>query len=237
MMFLWKPEFTRTCIQSYVIGRIQYGAALYWLRATTQSIDKVRYDYIQAMASALGLTTPEVLGLARCSVRPTVKEDNKQYLKLCRILDLPTLRDMAIRSAGRLLTQWVEFESSLFTENADGKVCATSAPLGSLASDLVELSNQEVRDWYPQYHKLKTASSKEKRTEIPPECRPEWQQQWSGATRDTETVFARHGAQKPRQLDIMNSYWLMSRYKFRVMEKLDRVKKRLFEQTRKKGAD
>ena len=134
---------------------------------------------------------------------------------------------MATRSAGRLLAQWVEFESSLFTEDSDGKVCATSAPLGSLASDLVKLSNQKVNDWYPHYHKLKSASSKEKRTEIPPECRPEWQQQWSGATRDTKTVFARHGEQNPRQLDIMNSYWLMSRYKFRVMEKLDRVKKRL----------
>ena len=38
--FPWEPSFFRTCVQSYVVVRLQYGSALYWLRGTMASRSK-----------------------------------------------------------------------------------------------------------------------------------------------------------------------------------------------------
>ena len=115
MKYSWLPEFTRTCVTSYVIGKLQYGSSLYWLRASKQSINKARYDYIHAMSAVVGLSLPEVLGKAACGSNARVAETNENYRKLCRYLNLPTLEDMAIKSARRLIAQWFMYEPEKFT--------------------------------------------------------------------------------------------------------------------------
>ena len=143
MMHIWDPRFTRTCVQSYVIGRIQYGSALYWLRATKASIRKARFDYVQAMASCCGLTAPEVVGLARCGKTPSITEENESYQKLCKFLNLPTLKDLAVKQARRMIAQWSCYEPNLFII-ADEKIIDVKAPEGSLLSDIFKLSLQEL---------------------------------------------------------------------------------------------
>ena len=96
-MYRWYPEFTRNVVQSYVIGRLQYGSALYWLRATKSSIYKVRYDYMQAMASICELTLPEIIGKPSYGRDPVIREDNERYLNLYKYVNLSMIQDLAIR--------------------------------------------------------------------------------------------------------------------------------------------
>ena len=52
MKYIWTPDFVRTCVQSYAIGKLQYGAALYWLRASKTSISKARFDHVREVCSS-----------------------------------------------------------------------------------------------------------------------------------------------------------------------------------------
>ena len=73
MMFTWDPKFIRTCVQSYVIGKLQYAAALYWLRGTPDSRTRARFDYTMSMAAICGLSAPEIVGKVSCGGAPSVK--------------------------------------------------------------------------------------------------------------------------------------------------------------------
>ena len=198
---IWEPSFIRECVNSYVIGKIQYGAALYWLRGSKESVDKTRFDYINAMSAACGLTAPETLGLLLCRKGAKVSPENKNYLKLCKKLDLPTLKDMAIRQARRMIKQWAIFEPALFSRE-NNKIISIRAPAGSLLSDLYLLSTEELNDWYPEYHKAKKTRNY---ADLKYEDYPEWSQCWKRAVFHTKQVYAEHLKREPTTREIMNT--------------------------------
>ena len=94
--------------------------------------------------------------------------------------------------------------------------------------DLFVLSNEPVNDWYPEYHKKKSHKRTVfNRDEISRDLWPEWERQWTDSERTTTELFEKYATHSFQNIDIMNTYWLFSRQKFRVLERLDRVKKRL----------
>jgi len=223
MKFIWKPEFIRTCVQSYVVGKLQYGAALYWLRGSQTSICKARLDYVIAMAACCGLTAPEVVGLIFCSANTKLPEHNLGYQKLCKFLNLPTLKDLAILHARRLVKQWSIFDMGSCIKNGR-KILNVVAPSGSLLSDLFQLSCEKTNVWYPEYQANKALRSFE-RKKLCDDLLPEWQQVWKLAKSETSTVYAERGA-TASDLDCMNTYWLENRRRFNVLERLVRAQKR-----------
>ena len=220
---IWTPEFIRTCIQSYVVGKLQYGSALYWLRADNKSTSEARFDYANAMAAACGLSAPEALGLLKCRKGTHIKANDRTYLKLCKFLNLPTLKDMAIRQAKRMIDQWSTYEPDLFTFSGD-ETTGTNAPAGSLLDDLWSLSNEEMNDWYPEYT---TAKAKAELGNLDSSLFPEWSIVWAECSKQTRVAYRTICDVTAKSRDIMNTYWLENRRRFRVLEMLDRTKKRL----------
>ena len=45
MKYSWDTSFLRTSVQAYVVGKLQFAAALYWLRGSQASIKRARFDY------------------------------------------------------------------------------------------------------------------------------------------------------------------------------------------------
>ena len=56
---------------------------------------------------------------------------------------------------------------------------------------------------------------------------PEWHKAWYACKKSTNKAFEKHMDVKASYSDIMNTFWLENRRKFRVLEKYDRVVKRL----------
>ena len=202
----------------------KYAACLYWLRATKTSILKARFDYCMAMAAICGLTAPEIVGKVSCSGAPSVAEHNPRYLELCKYLDLPTLKDLAIKSARRLLGQWLVYEPDLF-EVVDGKIITVKASPGTLLSDLFDLSSLEMNDWYPEYRRDKVRRPCDRIATD--ELRPEWSVTWDRCSPACKDAFASKQLGTPLVSDVMNTFWLENRRKFKVLEKHDRTMKRL----------
>ena len=207
-----------------MIGKLQYAASLYWLRGTPQSKMRARFDYTMAMAAVCGLSAPEITGKVSCSGIPSVKEGNPRYLELCKYLDLPTLKDLAVLSARRLLTQWSEFEPDKFDGSGD-EIVGVRARDGTLLSDLYNLSKETVNDWYPEYHKEKRKPPHKRKHNA--EDIPEWKRVWSETGAATRFVFKTHAVRECGSHDKMNTFWLENRRRFRVLEKHDRAMKRL----------
>jgi len=177
-----------------------------------------------AMAAICGLTAPEIVGKVSCSGAPSVAEHNPRYLELCKYLDLPTLKDLAIKSARRLLGQWLVYEPDLF-EVVDGKIITVKASPGTLLSDLFDLSSLEMNDWYPEYRRDKVRRPCDRIATD--ELRPEWSVTWDRCSQACKNAFASNQLGTPLVSDVMNTFWLENRRKFKVLEKHDRTMKRL----------
>jgi len=209
--YIWKPEFLRTCVQAYVVGKLQYGASLYWLRGSKKSIDEARFDYCNAMSACLGLEAPEVVGKSLCLADASISGSNKNYLKLCELLGLPTLRDMAILHARRLLRQWSGYESKCFMLGPENKILGVNSPDGSLLTGLHNLSIEEPNAW----------------NTIP--AGPEgagWKAIWTAVSEESKLLETTLG-KKATVLNIMNAFWFECRRRFKVLERVSRSKKRL----------
>ena len=89
--------------------------------------------------------------------------------------------------------------------------------------DLFELSKESLNDWYPVYNKAKLRN---KHKDCAVDDQPEWHTVWTECGRQTHIAFERLG-ELPKSRDIMNTFWLESRRKFRLLEMLDRAAKRL----------
>jgi hypothetical protein len=96
-----------------------------------------------------------------------------------------------------------------------------------LLYDLFQLSGEPINCWYPEYHNKLNSGKKEDRLSIAMAIRPEWQQQWIESEKNTKIILQKYSQRTVQNTDIMNTYWLTSRFKFKVLERLDRVKKRL----------
>ena len=62
----WEPDFMRVTAMSYMIGQVQYASSLYWLRATEENKEYIRFLYCRVLAACMGLETSELLSLRQC---------------------------------------------------------------------------------------------------------------------------------------------------------------------------
>ena len=179
----WDPEMRWKCVDAYMIGKLNYGSALHWLRADPAQIDQVRFTYAMAMASVASLETPECVSL-RCCKKQSVSEKNVGFLKLCKFLNMPTLKDMAIRDARVLLGQWKIFRPDDFWLNDKSEVIGVrNHKPGSLLRELFYLSKQSLNDWYPEYREYCAKKKARKFAYICKEYKPLWKQFWEECTR------------------------------------------------------
>ena len=247
MKYVWDTDFMRRCTQAYVVGRLQFGSSLYFLRATKASTVRARFDYCMALAATVGLTTPEVVGMFNCKTR-RVAETCKNYLELCRYLDLPTLKEMAINDSKSLIRQWFlydkerfEYDTTQITFNGKivekHKMTGVKAKPGTLLYDLYALSQTDVKPRYTTYHNMKkdhpdilAELPKEERWEIV----PHWLRDYEMSGDLTDTTREVLGLPKSSFRDRINTFWLVIREKFNVLERYARAVKHL-ELTPKKG--
>ena len=245
MKYLWSTEFMRTCVQAYAIGKLQFASALYWLRATQASIRRARFDYCMALASVVGCNVAEIVGLFNCKSR-RVSESCKNYKELCRFLDLPTLRTMAIKDARSLIRQWFLFDGGRFTTRIAPEGPCPSGSIAvmqnskrvlidgivgvqnTLLGDLFNLAISDLNRPYEEYHRAKQQGTlKDMLPDDVDSIKPEWMQCIDLARSQTEKIHMDLGLSPPSETDFMNTFWLMARDRFKVLERYHRVCKRL----------
>lgn len=206
-------------VDSYMVSKIAYGSSLYWLRAEAEQIDNVRFHYSMALASIAGLETPEVVSLRSCK-RQAVKANSAGFLKLCKFLNMPTLKDLAIMEARVLLRQWKSFRPHDFRLSGNLEILEVlNHRDGTLLCDLLALANSYVNDWYPTYREY---CYKKKTSRVPlsidQEDKPLWRQYW-------EEVVRRCPNRDQSFRDRL--YTLACRDHFEVAEPYSRVKRQL----------
>ena len=216
---LWDPHMRWRCCDSYVIGKLQYASGLHWLRADKFQKQNVRFNYSMAMAAILGMTAPEVVSMRCCKIQ-RVSDGNAGYLKACEFLNMPTLRDMAILSARRLLGQWKRYRPELFllNESEDEEIISIIDTEGLLLKDLFELSTQDVNDWYPVFNAYKGPG---KWAKVQDTDKPLWLQYWLKAKAQTK-----NGDSFNDKL-ANTTYMCMCRDYFDVLEPIRRVRRQI----------
>ena len=219
----WDPEMRWKCVDSYVVGKLGYAASLYWLRADPKQVDEVRFQYCMALASVAGLETPEAISLRTCK-KQAVAMKNASYLKLCKFLNMPTLRDMAIMDARVLLRQWRDYRPELFRLGEAREILdILDHEKGCLLYDLFKLSKEPVNNWYPAYREycLKRKTSKSP-VVIAQEDKPLWRQYWE----ETKSLSGEHEHDFRQRL-----FQMACRDFFEVAEPYARVRKQLDQAT------
>ena len=216
----WDPDWIRTCVNAYMVGIIQYSSALYWLRAPKTSIDSVRFHYCCALAACMGMELPEIVGFADCKSR-TTPANRKNYLKACEFLNLPTLRDMAIKNARNIVRQWHLFEPELFVENPDKFELGAEHERG-LLHDLVNLANCEVNCWYPCYEYARERGIPDE--EMGSENLPRYKAFFAKSARQATELC---GDSKNTRACSLFTYFVACRFIFKCIEVTHRAKKRL----------
>ena len=215
----WEPDWIRTCVNAYMVGVLQYASALYWLRASEDSKTKARFAYCMSLAACMGLETPELIGLTDCK-RRAVPEHRQRYHEACKFLNMPTLKDMAIKNARNIVRQWAIYEPELFIDNPDKFELGAEYENG-LLFDLVNLANEEVNDWYPVYN----AGKKEfglSDDMIKTENWPEYKRLFEKGG-EAVTQICGHELKNAKLL----AYFFACKARFKCVEAVHRVKKRL----------
>ena len=240
MKYAWDTSTLRNCTQAYVVGKLNFAASLHWLRASQQSTARARFDYSMALAACVGASTPEVVGMMNCKSR-RVSKNNKNYIELCRYLDLPSLEEMAIKDARSLIKQWSIYEPDAFQwyiphqplgqdpwPEVHFAVNTEYAPEGTLLSDLYQLSKRDIVERYPHYHHCKSTGSFDKLSWMEQlEISPDYVKDLHVCKIATNDTWEQLGLTEPSSREIANTFWLLIRDKFNVLERYARLCKRL----------
>ena len=221
----WEPVFLRDTALSYMIGKIQYGSSLHWIRATKENIDHVRFLYCKVLAACMGLETSELVSLRLCK-KQQVSENHKNYRRACEFMNMPTLKDLAVKNARNLIRQWGIYDPSRFTWSEDGNELTGVADQcdPKLLNEAFELSCEDINDWYPAHSHAKADPLR--LGGLDKNLFPEFSQTWDAAVLKVGKIFCQFGA-KPSTQDFVNCYVLMCRELFKVNEPYHRSSKRL----------
>ena len=224
--YSWEPDWTRVCVRSYLQSKIQYGSALYWLRSDKETIEKVRYYYAMGLAACMGLEAAEVVSV-NCAARQRVSSSVTGFIKACQFLNMPTLEDLAIQNAQHIIRQWAIYEPGRFVFNSQSKPCGLVDELeNGLLADMWKLSQKPINDWYPEFNSRK--ENPEQLAKLAHEDRklfPLYKQFYSGAVVANSHIF--DGEATPTQEENVNTYIMLCRNHFKVLEESHRRKKRL----------
>ena len=230
--YIWDTKTLRASTQAYVVGKLQFAASLHWLRASDRSIARARFDYAMALAACVGATTPEIVGMFNCKSK-RVSKTNKKYIELCRYLDLPTLEEMAIKDSRSLIKQWSLYDPDKFLWHIPFKPLGqewvqahyeADVPKGSLLHELYALSKRDIVDRYPLYHHKKRTGSLHK---LPLDERidisPDYLKDLHISKEATSDIWNRMQLGNPDSREVANTFWLMVREKFNVLERYPRL--------------
>ena len=221
----WEPEFLRVTAMAYMVGQMNYGSSLYWCRATVENKEHVRFLYCKVLAACMGLETSELLSLSQCKSK-RVKEKNTRYIRACEFMNMPTLKDLAIKNARNLVRQWGIYDPLRFTWDLEGKEITGLADAyeDKLCSDAVGLSFEDINDWYPEHTIAK--SNRERLAALPKMKFPQFVQTYDKAVIKTNKVFEALGS-KPEITDYINTYIMTTREFFKANEFYHRSSKML----------
>jgi len=171
----WNPQMRwRTC-RVYILGKLMYASCLYYLRAKEECLDKVRFFYVMCLAAVMGLEASEVVTLRNCKLQK-VKADNKSFLRACKFLNMPTLKDLAIDTSKYLLKQWAIFRPAQFILGEDGAIVDAAPGEDKLLKELIALSKEEKNDWYPAFNEAKGKDRREENFDD--DDLPLWRNYW-----------------------------------------------------------
>ena len=94
--------------------------------------------------------------------------------------------------------------------------------------DLFRLATSELVRPYAEYHRRKDLGTLvDLSTEELDEIKPEWMQSIDLARSQTEKLRKELNLSAPSETDVMNTFWLMAKGRFKVLERYHRVVKRL----------
>ena len=171
-----------------------------------------------------------------CKVKK-VKKSCKNYTELCRYLDLPTLEEMAIKDARALIRQWSLYEPSDFLWSMSAGAPGVEPievhhgvvdPEGTLLSDLYSLSKRVIVDRYPEYHRAKKSDTFKNLTRFEKtHISPDYIKDLRVSNEATHDIWEQMGLDKPIDRECANTFWLMIRDKFNVLERYARLCKTL----------
>ena len=134
------------------------------------------------------------------------------FLKACRALNLPTLKDMAIRNARVLIKQWCLYEPELFIWD-EQSVVGIADESNRLLTELFELSRQQFDVWLEDYEAARRNKSIPR---LSLSKFPLWYQNLKAA-RKAHTPRG-PGPPPPPQADVIDTYVLLFRYHFNTLE-------------------
>ena len=98
----------------------------------------------------------------------------------------------------------------------------------TLLGDLFKLATSDLERPYAEYHRAKQQGTlKDMTSEDVDFIKPEWMQCIDLARFETEKLHADLGLSPASETDFMNTFWLMARDRFKVLERYHRVCKRL----------
>ena len=218
---MWSPQMRWRMCKVYILGKLQYGSCLYWLRADAEKIAEIRFYYCMSMASVMGMTAPELLGMWPCR-KQKVKANNVGYLRAVEFLNLPTLKDLAIDSAKALLRQWKTFrpEQFMFGEDDDDEIISTADGESVLLKELLSLSKQKKNDWYPAFNAAKGPARSAENFED--DELPLWRRFWA------EVGKAIEDGSVSKSTSLLNGTFMrMCQNEFKVLEPVVRVTKKV----------
>jgi hypothetical protein len=189
-----------------------------------------------ALAACVGATTPEIVGMY-CSKVKRVNQNCGGYKELCRYLDLPTMKEMAIKDARSMIRQWSLYEPSKFLWSVTEGTAGLSpvevhhgviAPEGSLLSDLYALAKRDIVVRYPLYHQAKKAETFNGLSRLEKiHISPDYIKDLHVAGEASQDIWEQMGLNEPTNREIANTFWLMIRDKFNVLERYARLCKTL----------
>ena len=217
-----------------MLGKMQYGSALFWLRGSTDSIEETRYYYCMGMAACMGLETTEVTGLM-CASKCRVTSGHNGYLKACKFLDLPTLEDVAIANARVIIRQWSHWDPAVFAYDPNypnlKKIIGIADEIteNALLPDLVDLANKRRNSWWPAFYQVKYNMERRflfLQDEDNWEHIPSYRIYFRKAKVKSTEIWAETD-KPPSPLDVINTYKYMCRHHFNCIELGVRRKKRL----------
>jgi DNA-directed RNA polymerase subunit RPC12/RpoP len=108
------PERLRTVCMAYIVGKLQFGLALYYVRSTICQLNIMRFYYGMAVSAVANLSAYETLG-ASCCASQSVNENNASFILLLRITGFLTLRQLAIKQARSIVSQLLNVRPEWFS--------------------------------------------------------------------------------------------------------------------------
>lgn len=144
---------------------------------------------------------------------------------------------MAIKDARSVIRQWSIYEPSDFLWNMSAGTAGVapiavhydvSAPEGSLLSDLYGLSKRVIVDRYPDYHHAKKSGTFKNLTNTEKiQISPDFIKDLHLCSEATGEIWGQLNLGEPSEREIANTFWLMIRDKFNVLERYARLCKTL----------